>query len=172
MKRAGSAAEVAALVAFLASDEAGYISGQVVSINGAMIAAPAPRPATSSSAFAGRGELAGLGRGRGLGLAVGARRVDVAVDFACGAPAWPAGSSWPDSPAAEVSALRASREVARSGGGRLGLRRAAQARRRQRPDLSAAAVSASRRPHVSPAWRPAPETARQAKRSGHGQRGH
>jgi 3-oxoacyl-[acyl-carrier protein] reductase len=36
MKRAGSAAEVAALVAFLASDEAGYISGQVVSINGAM----------------------------------------------------------------------------------------------------------------------------------------
>ena len=37
MKRAGSAAEVAALVAFLASPEAGYISGQVVSINGAMI---------------------------------------------------------------------------------------------------------------------------------------
>jgi 3-oxoacyl-[acyl-carrier protein] reductase len=37
IKRAGSAAEVAALVAFLASDEAGYISGQVVSINGAMI---------------------------------------------------------------------------------------------------------------------------------------
>ncbi|MEO8525314.1 MAG: 3-oxoacyl-ACP reductase FabG [Caldimonas sp.] len=37
MKRAGNAAEVAALVAFLASDEAGYISGQVVSINGAMI---------------------------------------------------------------------------------------------------------------------------------------
>ncbi|MGZ5893821.1 MAG: 3-oxoacyl-ACP reductase FabG [Caldimonas sp.] len=37
MKRAGSAAEVAALVAFLASDDAGYISGQVVSINGAMI---------------------------------------------------------------------------------------------------------------------------------------
>jgi 3-oxoacyl-[acyl-carrier protein] reductase len=36
MKRAGSAAEVAALVAFLASPEAGYISGQVVSINGAM----------------------------------------------------------------------------------------------------------------------------------------
>jgi len=36
MKRAGSAAEVAALVAFLASDEAGYISGQIVSINGAM----------------------------------------------------------------------------------------------------------------------------------------
>ena len=30
--------EVAALVAFLASDEAGYISGQVVSINGAMTA--------------------------------------------------------------------------------------------------------------------------------------
>jgi 3-oxoacyl-[acyl-carrier protein] reductase len=37
MKRAGTAAEVAALVAFLASDEAGYISGQIVSINGAMI---------------------------------------------------------------------------------------------------------------------------------------
>ena len=37
MKRAGRAAEVAALVAFLASDEAGYISGQVISINGAMI---------------------------------------------------------------------------------------------------------------------------------------
>ena len=37
MKRAGSAAEVAALIAFLASDDAAYISGQVVSINGAMI---------------------------------------------------------------------------------------------------------------------------------------
>ncbi len=37
MKRAGTAAEVAALVAFLASDEAAYISGQIVSINGAMI---------------------------------------------------------------------------------------------------------------------------------------
>lgn len=37
MKRAGTAAEVASLVAFLASDEAGYISGQVVSINGAMV---------------------------------------------------------------------------------------------------------------------------------------
>ncbi|MEO7056122.1 MAG: 3-oxoacyl-ACP reductase FabG [Caldimonas sp.] len=37
MKRAGRADEVAALVAFLASDDAGYISGQVVSINGAMI---------------------------------------------------------------------------------------------------------------------------------------
>ena len=37
MKRAGRAEEVAALVAFLASDDAGYISGQVVSINGAMI---------------------------------------------------------------------------------------------------------------------------------------
>ena len=36
MKRAGSAEEVAALVAFLASPDAGYISGQVVSINGAM----------------------------------------------------------------------------------------------------------------------------------------
>ena len=37
MKRAGTADEVAALVAFLASDEAAYISGQIVSINGAMI---------------------------------------------------------------------------------------------------------------------------------------
>ena len=37
MKRAGSAEEVAALVAFLVSDDAGYISGQVISINGAMI---------------------------------------------------------------------------------------------------------------------------------------
>ena len=36
MKRAGRADEVAALVAFLASDEAAYISGQVISINGAM----------------------------------------------------------------------------------------------------------------------------------------
>ncbi len=37
MKRAGTAVEVASLVAFLASDEAAYISGQIVSINGAMI---------------------------------------------------------------------------------------------------------------------------------------
>lgn len=36
MKRAGTAQEVADLVAFLASDQAGYISGQVISINGAM----------------------------------------------------------------------------------------------------------------------------------------
>jgi 3-oxoacyl-[acyl-carrier protein] reductase len=36
MKRAGHADEVAALVAFLASDEAGYISGQIISINGGM----------------------------------------------------------------------------------------------------------------------------------------
>lgn len=36
MKRAGKAEEVADLVAFLASDNAGYISGQVISINGAM----------------------------------------------------------------------------------------------------------------------------------------
>ncbi len=36
MKRAGTPEEVAALVAFLASADAGYISGQVISINGAM----------------------------------------------------------------------------------------------------------------------------------------
>jgi 3-oxoacyl-[acyl-carrier protein] reductase len=35
-KRAGTAEEVAALVAFLAGEEAGYISGQVISINGGM----------------------------------------------------------------------------------------------------------------------------------------
>jgi 3-oxoacyl-[acyl-carrier protein] reductase len=37
MKRAGTAAEVAELVGFLASDAAGYISGQIIGINGAMI---------------------------------------------------------------------------------------------------------------------------------------
>jgi 3-oxoacyl-[acyl-carrier protein] reductase len=37
MKRAGTADEVADLVAFLASREAGYITGQVISINGGMI---------------------------------------------------------------------------------------------------------------------------------------
>jgi 3-oxoacyl-[acyl-carrier protein] reductase len=37
MKRAGRPEEVADLVAFLASDRAGYISGQLVSINGGMI---------------------------------------------------------------------------------------------------------------------------------------
>ncbi|MEZ5644719.1 MAG: 3-oxoacyl-ACP reductase FabG [Burkholderiaceae bacterium] len=37
MQRAGRADEVAELVAFLASDKAAYISGQVISINGAMI---------------------------------------------------------------------------------------------------------------------------------------
>jgi 3-oxoacyl-[acyl-carrier protein] reductase len=36
MKRAGSAEEVASLVGFLASDEAAYITGQVISINGGM----------------------------------------------------------------------------------------------------------------------------------------
>jgi 3-oxoacyl-[acyl-carrier protein] reductase len=37
MKRAGTTDEVAGLVSYLASDAAGYISGQVISINGAMI---------------------------------------------------------------------------------------------------------------------------------------
>ena len=37
MKRAGTPDEVAALVAFLASDAASYISGQIISINGGMI---------------------------------------------------------------------------------------------------------------------------------------
>lgn len=36
MKRAGRPEEVAALVAFLAGDSAGYISGQIIGINGAM----------------------------------------------------------------------------------------------------------------------------------------
>jgi 3-oxoacyl-[acyl-carrier protein] reductase len=37
MKRAGTPEEVAELVAFLASDRAAYISGQIIAINGAMI---------------------------------------------------------------------------------------------------------------------------------------
>jgi 3-oxoacyl-[acyl-carrier protein] reductase len=37
MQRAGETGEVASLVSFLASDEAAYISGQVISINGGMI---------------------------------------------------------------------------------------------------------------------------------------
>jgi 3-oxoacyl-[acyl-carrier protein] reductase len=35
--RAGKPEEVAELVAFIASDKAAYISGQIISINGAMI---------------------------------------------------------------------------------------------------------------------------------------
>lgn len=37
MRRAGEAAEVAALVSFLVSDEAGYITRQVISVNGGML---------------------------------------------------------------------------------------------------------------------------------------
>ena len=36
MKRAGTVQEVAAVIAFLASEEAGYVSGQVIGVNGAM----------------------------------------------------------------------------------------------------------------------------------------
>jgi 3-oxoacyl-[acyl-carrier protein] reductase len=37
MQRAGQPEEVADLIAFLTSEKAAYISGQVISINGAMI---------------------------------------------------------------------------------------------------------------------------------------
>jgi len=37
MKRAGSPEEVASLVDYLASKDAGYITGQVISVNGGMI---------------------------------------------------------------------------------------------------------------------------------------
>jgi 3-oxoacyl-[acyl-carrier protein] reductase len=37
MKRLGTAAEVAGLVAFLMSDEAAYITRQVISVNGGMV---------------------------------------------------------------------------------------------------------------------------------------
>jgi len=37
MKRAGTPDEVADLAGYLVSERAGYISGQIISINGAMI---------------------------------------------------------------------------------------------------------------------------------------
>jgi 3-oxoacyl-[acyl-carrier protein] reductase len=37
MKRAGTPDEVADLAGYLCSERAGYISGQIISINGAMI---------------------------------------------------------------------------------------------------------------------------------------
>ena len=37
MKRAGRPQEVADLVGFLASEQASYISGQIISVNGGMI---------------------------------------------------------------------------------------------------------------------------------------
>jgi 3-oxoacyl-[acyl-carrier protein] reductase len=37
MKRAGTPQEVADLVGFLASDQAGYISGQTIAVSGAML---------------------------------------------------------------------------------------------------------------------------------------
>jgi 3-oxoacyl-[acyl-carrier protein] reductase len=37
MKRAGTPSEVADLIGFLASEQAGYISGQIISISGGMV---------------------------------------------------------------------------------------------------------------------------------------